>query len=159
MAISRAGDNTRGFNKLVAVRIKFGWVLSGPIKGKKFDFCDDSSSFVVCAEANSFSLAEEKPKPQLDKQIAKLWDLDSMGIRPSDDVYTDVVDNVTFTGERYSVALLWKVGHRQLPSNYANCVSRLKKSHWEAAKRAKTACRMRQHHMTTRRSRNYRESE
>ena len=71
-------------------------MLSGPIKGKKIDSFDNSMSFVVCAETNLFSLAEEKPKAQLDKQIAKLWDLDSIGIRPSDDVYTDVAD-ITFT--------------------------------------------------------------
>ena len=62
----------------------------------------------------------------LDKDVTKLWDLDSVGVRPVDTVYTDVVDNITFTGERYAVGLPWKVGHKQLPSNYANCASHLK---------------------------------
>ena len=58
--------------------------------------------------------------------MTELWGLDSVGVRPVDTVYTDVLDNITFTGERYAVGLPWKVGHNQLPSNYTNCVSRLK---------------------------------
>ena len=63
---------------------------------------------------------------KLDEQVNKLWDLDSLGIRPKDDVHEFLVDNIKFTGERYCVSLPWKVGHGPLPLNYINCVARLK---------------------------------
>lgn len=65
-------------------------------------------------------------EPSSELQMHLLWDLDSIGIRPTDDVYVDTVDNIEFTGDRYSVRLPWKVGHKPLASNYGISLSRLK---------------------------------
>ncbi len=65
-------------------------------------------------------------KQDLDKTVHKLWDLDSLGIRVEDEVHEGVIDDILFTGERYSVGLPWKVGHAYLPTNYNNSLSRLK---------------------------------
>ena len=41
-------------------------------------------------------------------------------------MHASVIDNIIFTGKRYSVGLPWKVVHKPLPSNYANSFARLK---------------------------------
>ena len=55
-----------------------------------------------------------------------MWDLDSIGIRVDNEVHADVIDNVLFTGKRYSVGLPWNVAHKPLPSNSSNSLVRLK---------------------------------
>ena len=64
-------------------------------------------------------------KHQLEECLHKLWDLDSIGIRENDEVHTNLVDDIAFTGDRYSVSLPWKIEHKDLPSNYDICYSRL----------------------------------
>ena len=44
-------------------------------------------------------------------------DYETLGILEKDDVYEDMVDNIRFTGERYSVKLPWKAGKYQLRDN------------------------------------------
>ena len=53
-------------------------------------------------------------------------DLDSLGIRETDEVHEIFNDDIIFNGERYSVRLPWKVGHATLPTNYENSLSRMK---------------------------------
>jgi len=111
------GEQIRGGpHDPVAVKTTLGWVLSGPLQGEKLNsssFC--AVNFLQCEKSKS-----------LDEQVNKLWDLDSLGIRPNDDVHEFLVDNIKFTGERYSVSLPWKAGLGPLPLNYTNCVARLK---------------------------------
>ena len=71
-------------------------------------------------------LPSESSAKLIDEQVNKLWDLDSLGIRPNDDVHEALIDDIVFTGERYSVSLPWKAGCGPLPLNYSNCVARLK---------------------------------
>ena len=46
-------------------------------------------------------------------------------IRENDEVHTNLVHDIAFTGDRYSVSLPWKIGHKDLPSNYDIYYSRL----------------------------------
>ncbi len=41
-------------------------------------------------------------------------------------MYSNVIDDIQFTGERYTVGLPWKVAHRPLPSNYSTSLAQLK---------------------------------
>ena len=111
------GEEIRGGpHQPVAVKTTLGWVLSGPLKGETLNSSSACAvNFLQC----------EQPK-SLDEQVHQLWDLDSLGIRPKDNVHEFLVDNIKFTGERYSVSLPWKAGHGPLPLNYTNCVARLK---------------------------------
>ena len=43
-----------------------------------------------------------------------------------DKVHESVLDDITFMGNRYSVGLPGKLGHKPLPSNYNVCLHRLK---------------------------------
>ena len=96
--------------------------MFGPLKGKTLDsntLCNAN----VCGDPR-FNDIEEKP--EIDRKLQKLWDLDSNGIREPDKVLENVLDDISFTGERYSVGLPWKVGHKPLPSNYNVSLLRLK---------------------------------
>ena len=107
----------------VAVQTKLGWVLSGPLKGK-----------VVASHNNvNVNLIHDRPtnlhvdsSARLNDEVQKLWDLEAIGIRSTDEVHEELLDNISFNGERYSVKLPWKVGHKPLPSNFQNSFCRLK---------------------------------
>ena len=112
------GEEIRGGpHEPVAVKTTLGWVLSGPLKGEKFDSSPQCSVNLLPCEPSAKGIEE---------QVNKLWDLDSLGIRPKDNVHEALLDDIVFTGERYSVSLPWKEGHGPLPLNYNKCVARLK---------------------------------
>ena len=58
--------------------------------------------------------------------IQRLWDLETLGIQPVNEVHEEFMDNISFQNNRYSVKLPWKESHDTLTSNYNTCVSRLK---------------------------------
>ncbi len=103
----------------VAVQTSLGWVLSGPIKGR----LNDTPHGVATVN----NIRAEIKDCIVDEEICKLWDLETIGIRPKDEASESLQDNIVFNGVRYSVRLPWKVGHDALPTNYANSLARLKK--------------------------------
>ena len=107
----------------VALKTTIGWVLSGPVKGETLH---SSSNCNVNFLTDSTSLFVNSEKHEIDSQLNKLWDLESIGIRVEDEVHTHVIDNICFTGKRYSVGLPWKVAHKPLSDNYSNSLARLK---------------------------------
>ena len=114
------------YDEPVAVKTKLGWVLSGPLEGEKFNFVDHVENITVNHVSwNSQNIFVPEP-PTSEEDFHRLWDLDSVGIRPTNDVYTEAIDCIEFTGDRYRIKLPWKVGHKPLSSNYGTCVSRLK---------------------------------
>ena len=120
----QSGEVRRGNpGEPVAVKTSIGWVLSGPIKGKSLN---SVTSCNVNFLTDSTALLTKTDNTDLRTQVDKLWDLDSIGIRVDNEVYTSVIDNILFTGKRYSVGLPWKVAHKPLPSNYSNSLARLK---------------------------------
>eukprot|EP00794_Sanderia_malayensis_P016165 gene16165-biopygen13734 len=117
------GETIRGGpEEPVAVKTSLGWVISGPLKGEKLASVDANVN--ICVDS-MFSLAANQ-KDDLDTKVQKLWDLDSLGIREGNKVHENVLDNISFTGGRYSVGLPWKLGHKPLGSNYNVSLQRLK---------------------------------
>ena len=103
----------------IAVPTSLGWVLSGPLKGKTINF-SEPANINLCID----NFPSKKQETELD--LHKLWDLDSIGIREGNEVHESVIDNITFTGSKYSVGLPWKLGHGPVPLNLANSQARLK---------------------------------
>lgn len=93
----------------VAIETELGWVLSGPLAIE----CERSDSANIVT-VNTVVMQERN---SIDSQLDRLWDLDSLGIRPVNEVHEEFSDNIEFTGKRYSVKLPWKTGHRRLPTN------------------------------------------
>ena len=119
----QAGEVIRGGPKEpVAVKTSLGWVLSEPLKGKTLD-SNTVCSVHICVDSK---FSNQTEKQELEMLMHNLWDLDSIGIRESDKVHESVLDAITFTGNRYSVGLPWKIGHKPLPSNYNVSLLRLK---------------------------------
>eukprot|EP00795_Rhopilema_esculentum_P016152 gene16152-biopygen907 len=79
----------------VAVQTKLGWVLSGPLTGMKVASCGNSSVYLILD-----SSAANNVKSSMDNEVQKLWDLETIGIRATDEVHDDLLDNKSFTGKR-----------------------------------------------------------
>ena len=101
----------------VAVQTALGYVLSVPIK---IDARDNKDMQEV--QVNFVS----HEKDSLDTQISKLWDLETIGIRESDDVHDAFKDSIRHNGKRYSVKLPWKAENETLSTNYDLSLSRMK---------------------------------
>ena len=104
----------------VAVETELGWVLSGPLKRKASDSKQEVS--VNFVSQNSVAI----DRANLESAVSKLWDLESLGIKASDEVHESFESEINFIDGRYSVKLPWKQGHDPLPSNYENSFSRMK---------------------------------
>eukprot|EP00794_Sanderia_malayensis_P018333 gene18333-biopygen12280 len=108
-----------GQGEPVAVKTSLGWVLSGPLPGKPIDSIECNVN--CCIEATpTFDY-----KCSISEYVYRLWDLDSIGIREEDSVHENTLDNILFTGKRYSVGLPWKLGHKPLPANNNISLQRL----------------------------------
>ena len=104
----------------VAIETELGWVLSGPLKCNG-DFADRNA-----VQANLIVQNQSLGEPdRLENELKKLWDLETLGIRETQGVQEEFLDNISFNGDRYSVKLPWKVSHRSLPTNYENSAARL----------------------------------
>eukprot|EP00794_Sanderia_malayensis_P019302 gene19302-biopygen16181 len=116
-----SGQTIRGGpGEPIAVKTSLGWVLSGPLPGKPIDSIECNVNY--CREATpTFD-----DKCSISEYAYRLWDLDSIGIREVVSVHENTLDNILFTGKRYSVGLPWKLGHNPLPSNYSISLQRLK---------------------------------
>ena len=97
----------------IAIETIIGWTISGRVNGPR----DHHANVNLVLDASG-EIAES--------ELKRLWDLETLGICETKDVYEDLVENIQFNGERYSVKLPWKAGHQTLPSNYQLCVNRLK---------------------------------
>ncbi|XP_028417496.1 uncharacterized protein LOC114541899 [Dendronephthya gigantea] len=92
-----------------------GWTLSGPLQ---YDM-----SSTTCRVAHVNIVAKDEP---LACDVQRLWDLETLGTQPVDEVHEEFVDNISFSEGKYSVKLPWKESHDNLTSNYEMCISRLK---------------------------------
>ena len=101
----------------VAVDTCLGWVVSGPLKG---------SSENECANVYFVSEYGKRSVSDIGCDVAKLWDLETLGVRECDDVHEALLDRIKFNGTKYSVKLPWKQGHGHLPTNYSNSLARMK---------------------------------
>ena len=71
------------------------------------------------------TLVIEPVKRSTESELARLWDLETLGVRERNEVYDDLIDNVTFNGTRYSVKLPWKAENFELPDHRELSLQRL----------------------------------
>ena len=100
----------------VAVDTCLGWVISGPLKGSSEN--EPAKVNFVSHGVNDVS--------DINFNVNKLWDLETLGVKESDDVHEALLDKIKFNGTKYSVKLPWKQGHGHLPTNYSNSLARMK---------------------------------
>ena len=116
----QTGNVVRGkVNEPVAVQTELGWVISGPLTYKQLA---DRGQVVQV----NFVGCDSVYPDSLERNVQRLWDLETLGVTECDGVYEEFMDNISFNGTRYSVKLPWKEGHDSLPSNYELSLSRMK---------------------------------
>jgi len=99
----------------VAIETRLGWVLSGPLK------CSDKQDVegIACT-------VKADCVTSIEGELSRLWDFETLGIKPDDGVHEALKDDIIFNGERYQVSLPWKEGHQKLSMNYRNSLNRMK---------------------------------
>ena len=71
------GEIIRGAGGLVAVRSKFGWLLSGPVQSKD---CKNITHSNVVIDSPFDSQQEADSEVELGNELRKFWDFESLGI-------------------------------------------------------------------------------
>ena len=71
------GEIIRGAEGLVAVRSKFGWLLSGPVKSKDHEYVTHSN---VVIHRPFDSPQETDGESELVNELRRFWDVESVGI-------------------------------------------------------------------------------
>ena len=112
----------------VAIWTGLGWVLSGPVvtctpKNPDRTSVNLTPTHVLRVET---STVQSENVPKLNNELAKFWDLETLGIKedePSE--YDKFTQEVDFNSERYEAKLPFKEEHPLLPDNYSVCVKRL----------------------------------
>ena len=108
----------------VALETELGIVLSGPLKEKQAD--DENAGTHVNMVVGEPLVLTNVGMANVEEAVHRLWDLDSLGIKESDEVREAFGDSIGFDGQRYSVKLPWKVGNTTLSTNYELSLSRMK---------------------------------
>lgn len=109
-----------GVGEPVAIETHLGWVISGPLGYTQ------STDRERAVSVNFVGTDSSKPGNLAERDVQFLWDLETLGIKESDGVYEEFVDNIAFNGSRYSVKLPWKEGRDSLDSNYELSLARMK---------------------------------
>ena len=117
------GDILRSEEGPTAMRIKLGWVLSGPLHADTKD--DSQTSNLVSTHVLKCGTQEAFYEDSLQGNLKKFWFLEFLGIRPQS-VHEDFLEKITFQGNHYKVHLPWKATHPTLPNNYGLSCKRLK---------------------------------
>ena len=93
----------------VAIYTKFGWTISGPVKGMpKANLTSTNFISTQVLRFETSILNDHDSNKILSEQINEIWDLDSIGIGDStDSVHESFLKNVEFKDGRYSVNLPW----------------------------------------------------
>ncbi len=105
----------------MAIETELGHVLSGPLKPRESTGRQNYSVNLI---------TNKKVSPDsigLESEIRRLWDLDSIGIRASDEVHETFENEISFNDNKHSVKLPWKQGHDPLPTNYVNSLARMQR--------------------------------
>ena len=97
----------------VAIETTLWWTISGQLHGPS-------------DQRINVNLVIENGEIGEDHEMKRLWDFETLGINDTDDTDEELIDNIKFNGERYSVRLPWKVGYGRLSTNYQLCRSRLR---------------------------------
>ena len=109
-----------------AIDTMFGWVLAGPFHIQRLETKESRKCMALTA-------TDASPWSKLEKLLEGFWNMESIGLVEKNDVYTkekrDAVRSfersVSFSNNRYVVALPFKENSPELLSNYSQARTRL----------------------------------
>ena len=95
MGVSKGRNNQRGPNDPVAIHTALGWVLLGPLMGRSTSLneCPISSTTLISTSAKQDTLL-------LEEEVSKLWDLDTIGICPENEVHEKLIDEISYARKK-----------------------------------------------------------
>ena len=112
----------------VAIWTKPGWVLSGPVTTTSQERPSQTSVNLNATHVLRVDTSIIQPEniSRLDEDVAKFWDLETLGIKKEEpSVYDKFTQEMMFHGDRYEARLPFKEEHPLIPDNYTVCVKRL----------------------------------
>lgn len=117
------GDIIKSDTGPTAVRSKIGWLLFGPTSTTTPSYT--MSQLVI--DGWREMLFEEKENDELVTNLKRFGELGLLGIVEKDEnqVFTDVLRDITFNGSRYEVGLPWKEETPSLSNDYELSYNRL----------------------------------
>ena len=124
-------DIVRLDERLVAIRSKFGYILSGPIEVKEKRMNNPHSSLCVhVMGVTTEPVTDVDEDTLLESKVNKLWDLDTIGISPEEDsasLYDKIRDDITFNSElgKYEVSLPFKDDVTTMDDDYESSLRNL----------------------------------
>ena len=97
----------------IALLTKVGWVLSGPVfSSNRMNTTQLAIEHTLKTESSAYD-------------VQKMWDLETIGIKPADETYETFANDLEFQDGHYKVCLPWKKAHAPLRNNYNNSLCRL----------------------------------
>ena len=120
------GEIIRGAGGLVAVRSKFGWLLSGPVQSKD---CKNITHSNVVIDSPFDSQQEADSEVELGNELRKFWDFESLGImeinkETREELFPASI-KYNFINGCYEVSLPWN-SNRPESTNQGMCLVRLR---------------------------------
>ncbi len=117
------GEVRRGAEGPVAIRTKFGWVLTGPIP-----FMEQAQLSTSLMTTHTLRIdAQSQADHTLEESLQSFWKLESLGIvAPERSVLEEFGESIEFKEGRYEVSLPWKEQYPVLPDNYQLSLNRLR---------------------------------
>ena len=122
------GDVIRENTGPIAVSSKFGWVISGPVKGSHVNVASVANLVINAPELN------QSNHDPIISELRRFWETDSTGIidDPKSEQDTPFLKKFSFDGERYKVGLPWKeVEIEPLPVDYNLSLNRLNSLYYD----------------------------
>ena len=108
--------------RLIALKSKLGWLLSGPLTTKR-----PVAVSVNLASTHVLKVDIALQDETLGDKINEFWSLDSIGICDKESsIYEECIDKIEFVNNRYEVNLPFKNENPILEDNYNLCLKRLK---------------------------------
>ena len=111
----------------VAVLTRLGWVLSGPViqENQGCPSCSTNLNATHVLRVDTKPIASNTTD-RLHKQLEKLWDLETLGIRDHElTTEPKFIEEINFNGKHYEVKLPFQEEHPLLPDNHTGSVKRL----------------------------------
>ena len=122
-----SGDVVRETSGLVAMKSIFGWLLSGPVKGRGGAHTLVTTNLAI-QEADNMDM--NITEDELNNQLKQFWETETIGIEEIHDSYKDnasFLQPIKFNKEqgKYEIHLPWKSSWRPMSTSYNTCMVRL----------------------------------
>ena len=109
----------------VALESNLGWILCGPLNKQRGIKNPNVSNYLNSTHVMRLDTEILDDKNDLKIQLEKFWEIESLGINDTDNVYEKFREEIYFDGDRYVTNLPFKPHHEFLSDNFGVSRNRL----------------------------------